>query len=167
MTTLKNGRKNLSSYGRLGILLVGIGAILAIDSFTDRSVMYKLWPLLGVMLGIGFIGIYEQRSRHESPYIGIGSFIVQFSALALYCNFTSWSILSMLWPVFIGMLGVSMFIGFVFGNRSPLLLLSSLLFISLTIVFFLVFNLNHQLWWLTFILAGCSIFIYDKARRSR
>jgi hypothetical protein len=167
MTTLKNGKKVPSSYGRLGILLIGIGAILAIDSFTDRSIMYKLWPLLCTMSGIGFIGIYQQRSRREASYISIGTFFILFSFLALYCNFTSWGVLSTLWPIFIGMFGISMIVGFMFGNRSPILLLSSLLFISLATVFFLVFSIKHQLWWSIFILAGCSFFIFDKARRSR
>lgn len=167
MSTLTNGKKALSSYGRLGILLIGIGAVLAIDSITERTVMYKMWPLLCTVSGIGFIGIYQQRSRREASYIGVGSFLIQLSALFLYCNFTSWSILATLWPFFIGMLGVSMIVGFLFGNRSSVLLLSSLLFVSIATVFFLVFSFNHHLWWSIFILAGCSFFIFDKARYVR
>jgi len=167
MTTLTKGKKAISSYGRLGIMFIGMGAILAIDSITERTVMYKLWPLLCTISGIGFIGIYQQRSRREASYIGVGSFLIELSALFMYCNFTSWSILGTLWPLFIGMIGVAMIAGFVFGNRSPILLLSSLLFLSLATVFFLVFSFNHRLWWSIFILAGCSFFIFDKARRPR
>lgn len=167
MTLQKNNRRTFSSYGRLGILLIGIGALLAIDSFTKQSVMYKLWPLLCTISGIGFIGIYQQRSRREASYMGIGTFLIGFSLLALFCNFTTWSVLSSLWPLFIGMFGLSMIIGFLFSNRSPVLLLSGLLFISLATAFFLVFSLNHQLWWSIFILAGCSFFIFDTARRSQ
>ncbi|MBN1577807.1 MAG: hypothetical protein JW913_14700 [Chitinispirillaceae bacterium] len=166
MTAIKSGRKTISSYGRLGILLAGIGTVLAIDTMADLSVLYKLWPLLCTILGIGFIGIYLQRSRRESAYIGVGSFIIGFSGLALYCNFTSWSVLASFWPAFIILLGIAMIFGFIFGNRRPAILLTGLLFISLGTVFFMVFSLSHKLWWSIFILAGCSMLVFDKVRRS-
>ena len=84
MSATQSGRKMFSSYGRLGVLLAVIGAILAIDTMANLSVLYKLWPALCTVLGIGFIGIYLQRSRHEAMYIGVGSFFIGFSALAFY-----------------------------------------------------------------------------------
>ena len=166
MPTPKSGRKLLSSYGRLGIMLAIIGAVLAIDTMADLSVFYKLWPVLCTFLGIGFVGIYLQRSRREAMYIGVGSFIIGFSALALYCNFTSWSILASFWPAFIALLGIAMIFGFIFGNRLPAMLLIGLLFISMGIVFFMVFSLNHKLWWTIFLFTGCSFLIFDRVRRS-
>ena len=166
MSAPKSGRKILSSYGRLGIMLAIIGAVLAIDTMADLSVLYKLWPVLCTFLGIGFIGIYIQRSRREATYIGVGSYIIGFSVLALYCNFTSWSILASFWPAFIVLLGMAMIFGFIFGNRLPVMLLIGLLFISTGIVFFMVFSLNHRLWWTIFIFTGCSFLIFDRVRRS-
>jgi hypothetical protein len=166
MTTQKPVKKSLSSYGRLGALLAIIGGILAIDSITGRPFTWRLWPLLVTVLGIGFIGIYSQRSRRESGYVGLGSFFIGFSMLALYCNFTSWGDLSHLWPVFIALTGVSMVLGFLLGSRRSAVLLTGLLFISLSIVFYLVFNLDHHFWWLSFILTGGSFLIFDRVRRS-
>lgn len=167
MAYVNHGRHPaLSSYGRFGILLAIIGGILAVDTMADLTVLYKLWPLLCTILGIGFTGIYLQRSRRESMYIGLGIFFIGFSVLALYCNFTSWTTLAKLWPVFPLLLGVSMVFGFLFGSRHAVLLLNGLLFISLSIVFFLVFSLSYRLWWSVFILSGASFFIFDKARRS-
>ncbi|MBN1307125.1 MAG: hypothetical protein JXA18_04355 [Chitinispirillaceae bacterium] len=166
MAIQKSGGKKLSSYGRLGVLLAAIGTVLAIDTMADLSFLYKLWPLLCAILGIGFIGIYLQRSRRESAYIGVGSFIIGFSGLALYCNFTSWGILASLWPAFILLLGIAMISGFIFGNRRPAILLTGLLFISLGAVFFMVFSFNRHLWWSIFILAGFSFLIFDRVRRS-
>ena len=166
MTDQKTKKRSLSSYGRLGILLAAIGTILAVDTMADLSVLYKLWPLLCMILGIGFIGIYLQRARKEAAYIGVGSFTIGFSLLALYCNFTSWTSLGSLWPVFIALSGIATVAGYIFGSRKPVMLLSGLLFISLAIVFFLVFNLSNRLWWSVFILAGGSLFISDSVRRS-
>jgi len=167
MTKLNGGRKVLGSYGRMGILLVAIGVLLAIDSFSRMNIMYKLWPMLCTVSGIGFIGIYQQRARREAAYIVVGSFLIQFSLLALYCNFTTWSALALFWPFFIGMFGVSMILGFIFGKRSPAMFLSGLLTLSAGTVFFLVFGLDPGLWWSIFFLAGGSFFVFDKSRRTR
>jgi len=166
MTAQKQNRRALSSYGRLGILLAAIGVLLAVDATAQLSFLYKLWPLLCTILGTGFFGIYMQRARRESSYIVVGTYIVGFSFLALYCNFTSWGNLATLWPTFIALLGISMIAGFIFGKRQPGILLSGLLFCSTAVVFYLVFSLNNNLWWSVFILVGSSFFIYDKVRRS-
>ena len=165
MTAQKQVKRALSSYGRLGILLTGIGVILAVDATAHLSVLYKLWPLLCTILGIGFFGIYQQRARRESSYIIVGTYIAGFSILGLYCNFTTWSNLADLWPAFIALLGIAMVTGYLFGNRQPGLLLSGLLFFSIAVVFYLVFSFNHQLWWSVFILVGASFVISDRARR--
>ncbi len=167
MTAQKQNKRALSSYGRLGILLSAIGVILAVDATAHLSILYKLWPLLCTILGTGFFGIYQQRSRRESSYVIVGTYITGFSILALYCNFTSWSNLSTLWPVFIALMGIAVIAGYLFGNRHPGVLLSGLLSFSIAVVFYLVFSFNHQLWWSVFILVGGSFVISDRARNSR
>ena len=162
----EQNKVKLSSFGRLGLLLAFIGVLLAIDTMADISFIYKLWPLAAAALGIGFIGIYIRRARRESIYIGIGVYIVGFSALALYCSLTTWAALATLWPVFIALTGISFVSGYFFGSRRPALLLAGFLFISLAILFYSLFSLNHHLWWSIFILAGVSFLIFDKARRS-
>ena len=165
MPTEQNAIK-LSSYGRLGILLAIIGILLAIDALTDLSFIYRLWPLLSAVLGIGFIGIYIRRARREALYIGIGVYALGFSGLALYCSLTSWASLATLWPAFIFLMGVSFLFAFFFGSRRPLMLLTGLIFISLSILFYSLFGLNQRFWWLVFIFAGVSFLIFDKVRRS-
>ena len=166
MTAQKQNKRAMSSYSRLGILLAVIGAILAVDATAHLSVLYKLWPLLCTILGTGFFGIYVQRARRETSYILVGTYIIGFSILALYCNFTTWSNLTTLWPGFIALLGIAMVAGFIFGNRQPGMLLAGLLFLSLAVVFYLVFSFNKHLWWSVFILVGSSFVIYDKVRHS-
>lgn len=159
-------KTGLSSYGRLGIMLAIIGILLAIDSIAGRSFIYKLWPLITTILGIGFIGIYTRRARREALYIGVGTYIVGFSGLALYCSLTTWAALATLWPVFICLMGTSFLFGYFFGNRRPVHLLTGLLFISLAVLFYSVFGQNHKLWWIVFICAGISFLVFDKVRRA-
>jgi hypothetical protein len=153
-------------YGRLGLILTVVGAILAVDTLANLSFMYKLWPLLIVLPGIGFVGIFIRRSRREAIYIGVGTFLLGFSGLALYCSLTSWAALASLWPLFLTLLGVSFCVGYFFGNRVPFLLLAGLLLISLSVVFFFVFGITHKLWWSILVLAGLSFLIFDRINRA-
>ncbi|MFC1584743.1 hypothetical protein ACFL5V_04275 [Fibrobacterota bacterium] len=156
----------LSSYGRMGVLLTAMGVLLAVDALANLSLVYKLWPLLVSLLGAGFIGIHLNRPRQEGIYIGLGVFFLGLSLLLLYCSLFSWADLDILWPVFIILLGVSFCFAYAFGKRDPFLLLAGLLLISIAIVFFFVFGLTYKLWWTIFLLAGSSLLIYDRARRS-
>lgn len=154
----------LSSYGRLGILLGFIGIVLAIDTMADLTFLYKLWPLLVTTLGIGFIGIYKRRSRKEGIYVGAGIYLVGFSFLALYCSLTSWHHMANLWPTFIGLLGITFILGFILGTHGRTLLLFGSLLLSLSIVFFFVFEISGRLWWSIFILAGISFLLFDRTK---
>ncbi len=156
--------RKLTSQGRFGVLLLVIGALLAVDSHTKLFVIYKLWPVLSIILGFGFFGIFKQRARKESLYLCMGIFFIGFSLLALYCNFTSWKALTMLWPLFITNLGIALIATFLFCRPRRIQLLSGLLLVSLSVVFFLIFSLDTQLWWTGFILAGFSFLLSEMVK---
>lgn len=164
MTYQQHNSHRIGSYGKLGLLLALIGIILAVDTMMDLAFLYKLWPILTIILGIGFIRIYIQRSRQETPYMGIGIYLIAFSGLTLFCNLTSWTALVNLWPLFITFMGISFVFGYLFGSKRPILLLTGLLFFSLSLMFFFVFSFDNQFWWTIFIFAGISFFIFDKVR---
>ena len=161
---MKSKNLRLSSYGRFGIILVLIGLLLAIDSILKLSLIHKLWPVLITIIGIGFIGIFKQRARKEPLYISIGIYSLGFSFLALYCNVTSWSVLTTLWPLFIAILGIALIGNFIFCGQRRMQLLLGLLLISLSLVFFFVFTLDSRLWWTGLILGGISILASELAK---
>lgn len=164
---MKASSVELSNHGRLGVLLIIIGVLLAIDVLCSLSFIYKLWPLLLLLLGIGFCGIYRQRSRKEAIYIGIGSYFLGLTGIFLYCSLISWEILATIWPSFITLLGISLCLGYVGGRRKPLLLLAGLIFLSISAVFFFVFTIDYQLWWTVFILTGISFLLFDKRKHAQ
>jgi hypothetical protein len=153
---------NPSSYGRFAVLLLVIGALLGIDSVWHLSFIYKLWPLIITMLGIGFLGIFKTRNRKEALYFTVGIYLICFSGLALYCDFTSWGALKSLWPFFITFLGIAMTLGYVFCQKKNIWLLIGLLLLSTSIVFFFVFSISSDLWWTVFLLAGASVWIAER-----
>jgi hypothetical protein len=142
---------------RLAILLLVIGLLFALDTFLELSVVYKFWPVLVAMTGVGLIGIFLKGNARVPMFLAAGVYLVCFSGLALYCNFTSWGATAELWPLFVTFLGV-VFVGlFCFQKRRRVYLLVGLLLVSLSVVFYLTLNLSGRLWWTIFILAGLSI----------
>lgn len=160
-----NEEQSIKTYTRFALMLICVGALLSLDTFLGAPFVYKFWPVLIGILSVGFIGIYIRRDRREPMFLALGVYLLCFTALALYCNFTSWSTLSLTWPVFITFLGFCFIITFIFSTRKkyPFLLLG-LLLVSLSVFFFLVFAISGQLWWTVFILIGISILIAERIR---
>ncbi len=154
--------EKISSYSRFAVLLFTIGGLFAVDSLFHLSFIYKLWPLIITMLGIGFIGIFKTRDRKESLYLSVGIYLVCFSFLALFCDFTNWAILKSFWPIFIAFLGISITFSYALCQKKTAWLLAGLLLLSTSAVFFLVFSVSKELWWSVFLLAGMSVWIAER-----
>ena len=148
-----------TTYTRLSILLIAIGALIAIDSFMEISIIHKLWPLLITTLGSGLIGIFIKRRTTGNLYLAAGEYLVCFSGLALYFNFTSWNHIARIWPLFILFLGIVFLTLFLVNRKKRSLLLVGLVLASISIVFLFVFTLNMQYWWTIFILIGISLLV--------
>jgi hypothetical protein len=156
--------ERFNSYARFSIMLIVIGVLLGIDTFWNLSFIYKLWPLVITMLGVGFIGIFKSRDRKEAIYLSVGVYLLGFSALALWCDFTTWSNLKDLWPLFITFLGLSFLFAHLYGEKKRAYLLIGLLLVSTSAVLYFVFAVNPALWWIVFILTGASVLISERAR---
>jgi len=144
---------------RLAVFLLLLGMLFSIDTIIGYSFVYKLWPIVILNLGIGFIGIFIKRNAREALYLVVGEYLVLFSFLAFYCNFTSWRILSHLWPLFVTFLGCSLITHFIVHRQRRLVLFLGLLLVALSLSLYLVFSVGGHYWWTIFILAGLSILI--------
>ncbi|MDP8217217.1 MAG: hypothetical protein P9M03_00630 [Candidatus Theseobacter exili] len=153
-----------TTYKRVALLLIVIGLLLAADSFLRLNFFYKLWPLIVAVLGIGFIGIYLRQKAGGGIYLAVGEYLVCFSGLAIYCNFTSWHDLMFLWPLFIVYLGIVSVTFFFIDKEKHILLLIGLLLVSLGGFFLLIFSVSVQYWWSIFILVGLSFLISGKIK---
>ncbi|MDP6451187.1 MAG: hypothetical protein QF773_10235, partial [Lentisphaeria bacterium] len=79
------------------------------------------------------------------------------SVLALYCNLTSWSVLAVLWPLFIAFIGLACVALHLIHRRSRRNLLTGLLLLSLAAVFLVVGVFGGSYWWSILVLAGLSL----------
>jgi len=159
------------TYRRLGILLVMICGILAAGSQLGMPTVYKLWPALTLSLGVGFVGIYVKRQGRGAFYLALGEYLVLFSGLAFYLNFTTtaeggsgWGNLSHLWPLFMGFLAVVFGTLFIVGRRRKFVLFLALMLLVSTVFSFLVLSLGRQYWWTAFIFAGVSVIASGKGK---
>ena len=152
------------TYRRLGVLLIVIGGILAAGVKLKLPAVYKLWPILTLGLGVGFVGIYVKRRGRGSLYLALGEYLVLFSGLAFYLNFTSWENLAHLWPLFMAFLAVVFATIFIVGRRRRLVLFLALLLLVGTVFSFLVLSLGSEYWWTAFIFAGLSVLASGKSK---
>jgi hypothetical protein len=149
-----------SNIKRLSYLLIGLGIIFGLETYLEIRIIYKLWPLLILSLGAGFIAVFFKREKREPLYIGIGIYLLCFSILSFICNFTTWHNIKFLWPLFILFLSISYFVIYYFNKHKTFLFLG-FLFLSISIIFFMLF-LSYKLWWTIFIFLGISILITEK-----
>lgn len=149
---------------RLAVLLILVGAVFALDTVFAWSVAVKLWPLLLTVLAVGLIGIYVQRGARGSMFLASGVYLLCFSVLALYCNFTSWGHLGELWPLFIAFLGAAFVAVFLAGGRRRGHLLVGLLLVSAAAVLWVEVAVSTRYWWTALILVGVSLLVWERAR---
>ncbi len=147
------------TYKRLAYILILIGLLLAFDSYMGVSIFLNLWPVLVLVLGIGFIGIYSKGRRRGFTYLVIGIYLILFTLLALYCNFTSWALISILWPIFITFLGIVFITIFIYKKTSRAMLFLGMLMVFLSLYFFVIFSIGSNAWWSIFMLVGLCILL--------
>jgi hypothetical protein len=142
---------------RLGLLLIVIGVLLALDTYLDLAVVYKLWPVLVAMVGVGLTGIFFKGRSRVPLFLAAGVYLVCFSGLALFCSLTSWAAMAKLWPLFITFLGAVFVALFFLHEKRYVYLLTGLLLGSVSAVFCVILAAGAEWWWTIFILAGLSI----------
>lgn len=158
--------KFFSGYVILAIFSIISGLLLLGENYGLLPAIHNLWPFASGTLGIGFLLLYRKK-KLESLLVGIGTYLICFSVLALICNFTSWRILKDTWPLFIAFLGISMLCIFFFAKRQFLYFSLASGLIMLSLVFFFVFSVDPMLWPLSLILFGISVILLNYFRTKR
>lgn len=158
--------KFFSGYVILAIFSIISGLLLLGENYGLLPAVHNFWPFASGALGIGFLLLYRKK-KLESLLVGIGTYLICFSILALICNFTSWRILKDTWPLFISFLGISMLCIFLFAKKQFLYFSLGSSLIMLSLVFFFVFSVDPLLWPLSLILFGISVILLNYFRIKR
>lgn len=152
----------IGKYDVVAILATLIGTLLLAENFGLIGHVGEGWPLTVTLVGSALILAGLGRGDYGSGLIGTGVYLVLTSLLFLYLNFTSWSKMATLWPLFIGFLGVAIFVASKGWRRRNILLFLSLFLVFLSLMFFLVFSIEVRLWPISLILFGISLFFIGR-----
>lgn len=147
----------MSNNSKVGLFFIIAGMIFAVETIFRVRILYKLWPVILIILGSGLINIFFIRKRRDILFFWFGIYLFLFSCLALYCNFSSWEYAGSLWPLFITFAGLSFLAIFITKPIRKIYLFIALVLLSISIVFFLVFSFSSKYWWTIFMFIGISI----------
>lgn len=162
-TTLKRSRGQFTA---LAILSLIVGLLLTLDNLGILTGTWKLWPVFPFFLGLGGVWFFNLGKEKDLITLGIGSYLVLISIFFFFLNFTSWGLMTTLWPTFIGVFGVSVLAVSYYAERKKWLIVSGLFFIFLAFVFFMVFTIEAKLWPVSLILFGIWLLIIPERRAS-
>ncbi|MBW3014869.1 hypothetical protein KY330_00445 [Candidatus Woesearchaeota archaeon] len=149
----------MKSLSMLSMLFILIGVVLTLESFNIVEGVSVHWPGLLLLIGTGFLVLFMER-KNDAALVWIGSFLVFLSAFFYYLNYTSWKSLARLWPVFLGIVGLSFFCVNVFIKKKVYAYLS-VIFVFLFVALFIVFTVSLRLWPLSLVFFGISLLIID------
>jgi hypothetical protein len=146
-----------SSFNILAVVLILVGISFMLENFNIVNGIWLIWPILTLILGAGFCMMYF-RARRDLVLLGLGCFLNLMSMFFFYLNFSEWSLLAYLWPIFIVILGFTFLACFIMSRSRVLIYLATLL-IAIGASFILIFAVSTRLWPISLVLAGISFII--------
>jgi hypothetical protein len=144
----------------LSALLIITGIDLTLENFHIIAGVSRLWPVLVLVLGVGFLLLFFERGKRDPVLVWLGTFLTLLSALFLYLNYASWSLMQSLWPFFLGITGVS-FLSAYFTDRNSVYMYMAIALIMLFLAFYLVFSISLLLWPLSLVVFGISLLVVN------
>ena len=141
----------------LAVLFILVGILLTLENLNLIGGISRHWPVFLLILGAGFILLFL-KSRRDEFLVWFGSFVFLLGGFFYILNFTSWSSLATLWPVFLGLVGLSFLVTGAL-ERKRIFVYFAVIFISLSLVLTLVFAISTGLWPLSLVFFGLSLLV--------
>jgi hypothetical protein len=140
----------------LAVVFIAAGTALTLENMGVVRGASRLWPAFVLILGAGFLLLFFDRRKSDLALLFLGTAISLLGVFFFYLNYTAWSKMATLWPVFLGIAGAG-FLAMYLRCRVRLFLF---LFVALTMlagVFYLVFGISLTLWPLSLVAFGVSL----------
>jgi hypothetical protein len=152
-------RKGRSVFA-LAVVLIAAGAALTLENMGFVRGAGILWPAFVLILGAGFLLMFFNRDKNDPALLFIGTSLSLLGAFFFYLNFTGWSSMATLWPVFLGIAGAG-FLAIYLDRRVRLFLFLAVALVMLAGVFYLVFGVSLHLWPLSLVAFGLSLLVVN------
>jgi hypothetical protein len=148
--------RKIKSIFVLAVVFIAAGTALTLENMGVVSGAGRLWPVFVVILGAGFLILFLERRNGDMALLFLGAVLTLLGAFFFYLNYTSWSLMSKLWPVFLAIAGAG-FLAIYLESRVRLFLLLSVALAMLAGVFFLMLGVSLHLWPLSLVAFGLSL----------
>ncbi len=148
----------------LAVILMAVGSLLTLENLGLVSGVSRHWPMFLLILGSGFLLLYHRRKPGDAVLLWLGIFILSNGAFFYYLNYSSWRLLGRLWPVFLGLVGLS-FLAVGLAGRSLMFHVFSVVFVGLFLVFTMVFAVSLRLWPVSFVVFGAALLVLEMLQR--
>ncbi|MEE9526016.1 MAG: hypothetical protein V3V78_05415 [Candidatus Woesearchaeota archaeon] len=142
----------------LAVILILIGLVITLENFNVIDGLSSHWPIFLLILGTGFSLLFTQKK--DPVMMWLGSLFVFLGLFFYYLNYNSWYSLAVLWPVFLGIIGISFILSGLFTQNKILGFIGSSL-VGLFLAFYLVFTISLKLWPMSLVVFGLSLLIID------
>ena len=152
--------RQIKSIFVLALVFIAAGTALTLENIGVVRGASKLWPGFVLILGAGFLILFFDRRKNDLELLFIGTIISLLGVFFFFLNYTAWSKMATLWPVFLGIAGAG-FLAMYLVSRARLFLF---LFVALTMlagVFYLVFGISLILWPLSLVAFGASLLVVN------
>ena len=147
----------------MGIMLIIIGSVLLLPSFTDLT-LGDLWPVLmlapGILFFLGFVA-----DRKSYGLLMPGAILTTYGLVFFYCTISGWSAMHELWAFYLVGPGIGFFLMYYFGKKETALLIPGTVLTLLGLIFILRSTDYDYLWPVAIILAGVLIIMIGKRKR--
>jgi hypothetical protein len=140
----------------LAVVIIVAGAALSLENMGVISGASRFWPGFINVLGTGFCILFFNRRKNDLALLWLGTALNLLGLFFFFLNFTSWRHMTTLWPVFLGIAGVSFLVLYGSG-RARIFLFLAVALIMLSAVFYLVFGVSLTLWPLSLVAFGVSL----------
>ncbi|MGA2506152.1 MAG: hypothetical protein ABSF80_01580 [Chitinispirillaceae bacterium] len=152
--------RQIKSIFVLALVFIAAGTALTLENIGVVRGASKLWPGFVLILGAGFLILFFDRRKNDLALLFLGTIISLLGVFFFFLNYTAWSKMATLWPVFLGIAGAG-FLAMYLVSRARLFLF---LFVALTMlagVFYLVFGISLILWPLSLVAFGASLLVVN------
>lgn len=152
--------RRIRSIFALAVVFIVAGTVLTLENIGAITGISKLWPAFVLILGIGFAILFFERKKNDLVVLWMGSTLCLGGIFFFYLNYTSWAQLAKLWPVFLGITGISFLVIYARG-KARIFLFLALALIMLSALFYLVFGVSLMLWPLSLVAFGVSLLVIN------
>lgn len=158
--------RNRGQFSVLAVLCILAGFLLVLNNIGIIGGVWKLWPIFPLFLGLGGIWFFKMGKGRNLIPLGIGAYLTLISIFFFALNYTTWSHMAKMWPVFIGVFGISILVIACFAEKKKWFAASGLLLVFLAAIFFMVFTIDVGLWPISLMLFGIWLLLIPKRSSS-